>query len=180
MAFGFLSFYLGGFLPDCPHDYEWSSRDSSPPDSQSNQVCRRVQSLDPYSSYCTLMTLTVSIFPLALLLLFADDILLCKPISCPSDFQSDIDAIHHWTKSNHLTLNLKVHVHTPQTSTLLLSTNFHQWLLARKGTLESGYLMIQVGKNRLTTSVARFAGPGLHVSDILTILLLLHASLAPH
>ena len=50
----------------------------------------------------------VPLSPGTKLFLFADDILLFKPIKSDSDFcdfQKDIDAISNWTVANHLTLN---------------------------------------------------------------------------
>ena len=71
-------------------------------------------------------------------LLFADDILLFKPIKSDSDFcdfQKDIDAISNWTVANHLTLNANktkfMLIFSPHTITL--SVIFTQWHPDRKG-----------------------------------------------
>ena len=53
----------------------------------------------------------LTLLPLAVgsnLSLFADDVILYRPISVPSDYpeiQCDIGAIEHWSDSNHLSLN---------------------------------------------------------------------------
>ena len=53
------------------------------------------------------------------LLMFADDILLFKPISAPYDaalFQADVNLVNDWVCNNHLTINAnKVHADFPQT-----------------------------------------------------------------
>ena len=62
----------------------------------------------------------VPLTPGTKLFLFADDILLFKPIKSDSDFcdfQKDIDAISNWTVANHLTLNAN------KTKVMLISRN---------------------------------------------------------
>ena len=58
----------------------------------------------------------------AKLLMFADDVLLYKPITTRSDliaFQNDVDTIGHWSLLNHLSLN------TNKTKFMLISRSKH-------------------------------------------------------
>ena len=51
-------------------------------------------------------------------MLFADDVLLFKPICVPrdvKDFQEDIDKLFNWTKQNHLQINIR------KTKTIVIS-----------------------------------------------------------
>jgi len=54
--------------------------------------------------------------------MFADDVLLYKPITARSDliaFQNDVDTIGHWSLLNHLSLN------TNKTKFMLISRSKH-------------------------------------------------------